>query len=335
MISGEPQTVHPKRRTPTAVVALLATLLVGLFAGQPVAAQDANVLLPIDSIETLLRVAPFQILASQGTRFGDSRDRTQRVTLSFADSALIAAKWAEAPIGGEAFNNEPRYEMAAYEVQKLFLEPKDYVVPPTIMRSFPLEWYKAHIGKAQPTFSGTTSVLVLLQYWLFNVTADSVWNKDRFARDTAYARHFADLNILTYLIHHNDSNLGNLLISADASNPRVFAVDNGLAFGSQASDRGTKWHNLLIKRLPKATVARLRTIKQADLDRLLVLAQFQIGADDALMPVPATAPDNRNGGVTRQHDVIQFGLTAREVNGLQHRLQKLLKDVDAGKITVF
>lgn len=335
MTRREPQTVFPTRRFATPVVALLATLLVGLLTRQPVAAQDANILLPIDSAETLLRDAPFRIIATQGTRGNENRDRTLRVTMGFQDSTLIAAKWADAPVGGETFNNNPRFELAAYQIQKLFLDPKDYVVPPTILRSMPLDWYRANITRVQPTFDHTTSVLVVLQYWLFNVTGEDVWDEDRFAQDTAYARHFADLNILTYLIHHNDSNYGNLLISQDTSNPRIFDVDNGLAFDSEVSDRGTKWHKLLVDRLPKATVARLRTITQADLDPLLVLAQFQVSDNGSLQRVPATAPDDRNRGVTHRHDVIQFGLTAREIRSLQRRLRDLLKRVDDGKIEVF
>ncbi|HKJ91558.1 MAG TPA: hypothetical protein VJ957_00250, partial [Longimicrobiales bacterium] len=218
---------------------LSAVLLAGLLAPRVAAAQDANIMLPTDSIEKLLRAAPFHVLNMQGTRFPE--DRTQRVTLQFGDSTLIAAKWAKAPYGGETFNNNPRYELAAYRVQKMFLDPLDYVVPPTVLRVVPLAWYRQRSPNASPTFSGTTSVLVVLQYWLWNVTSSGLWDPDRFASDSVYARHFADMNILTYLIHHNDANVGNLLISKMPDNPRIFAVDNGLSFESEASDRGTEW----------------------------------------------------------------------------------------------
>ncbi|MEJ2678076.1 MAG: hypothetical protein P8174_03250 [Gemmatimonadota bacterium] len=314
-------------------VMLVAGLAAATFAAHPAAAQDANIMFPIDSIEYLLREAPFDIIARQGSRFED--DRTQRVTLRFADSTLIAAKWAKAPFGGETFNNSPRLELAAYRVQQLFLEPKDYVVPPTVLRSFSLDWYRQLRQNVSPTFGDTKSVLVVLQYWLFNVTADGLWDSDRFQQDSVYARHFADMNILTYLIHHNDANKGNLLISKVASNPRVFAVDNGLSFDSEPSDRGTEWRSLKVKRLPRATVERLRAITQADLDKLYVLAQFQVQGDGTLLRVPATAPENVNRGVTEKDGVIQFGLTRREIRGLQRRLERLLERVDAGKIEVF
>lgn len=320
-------------RSRAAAAAFLAVCAAATVAARPVAAQDANVLLPIDSIEFLLRDAPFEIMTMRGARFQD--DRTQRVTLRFADSSMIAAKWARAPFGGGTFNNSPRYELAAYQIQKLFLDPKDYVVPPTVLRSFSLAWYRGMIPNASPTFNNTKSVLVVLQYWLFSVRASDLWSRERFAKDSVYARHFADMNILTYLIHHNDANEGNLLISRDTSNPRLFAVDNGLAFSSEASDRGTEWRNLKVERLPRATVARLRAITPADLERLLVLAQFKVQADGTLLRVPATAPESANRGISQRDGVIQFGLTRAEVRGLQQRLQRLLEDVDAGKITVF
>lgn len=333
MTTQHSRTTSGPRRLRRATATLLAGLAAASLAVRSAAAQDSNILLPIDSVEYLLQDAPFEIITMQGSRFAD--DRTQRVTLRFADSSLIAAKWAKAPFGGETFNNAPRLELAAYQVQKLFLEPRDYVVPPTILRSFPLGWYRSLNPNASATFSHTASVLVVLQYWLFNVRASQLWDPDRFQQDTVYARYFANMNVLTYLIHHNDANQGNLLISRDTTRPRVFAVDNGLSFDSEASDRGTEWRKLKVKRLPRSTVERLRAITQADLDRLLVLVQFQQQPDGLLVRVPATAPANANRGITREDGVIQFGLTAREIRGLHRRLQQLLEDVDAGKIEVF
>ena len=39
-----------------------------------------------------------------------------------------------------------------------------------------------------------------------------VYNPARFAADPVYARHIGQLNVLTYLIEHRDSNLGNFLL---------------------------------------------------------------------------------------------------------------------------
>ena len=164
---------------------------------------------------------------------------------------------------------------------------------------------------------------------------DDVLNKRRLKKDSLYARHFANLNILTYLIRHSDSNKGNLLISKDPSNPRVFSVDNGVAFRSEISDRGTEWRKLLVKKFPAKTVERLRAITPDDLTRALsVVAQFEM-KDGQMKPVPATESLNVDKGVRRIVNKVQLGLTAREIRDVEERLQYLLKKIDEGKYTVF
>ena len=222
------------------VAATLAALTaIELLGARPVPAQDLNILLPADSIESLFRTGDFQMLGWTGSR--REKDRTQRVVLRFDERTMMLAKWAMAPRGGiGVFNNRPRYEIAAYELQKLFLDESEYVVPPTVARCVSVQWYRANFPWAHATFENTGSVLVVLQYWLQNVTGQDVWDKRRFETDTSYARHFANLNLFTYLIRHSDSNSGNVLISEITNNPRLFAVDNGVAFNRQEeSDRAT------------------------------------------------------------------------------------------------
>ncbi|HUG42059.1 MAG TPA: hypothetical protein VMM12_16445 [Longimicrobiales bacterium] len=310
-----------------------AALLVVLLA-VPAAAQDGNILEAVDSIEWKLREGVFDVVDSRGARF--EGDRTSRAAMSFEDGAMMVVKWARAAPGGEAFNNQPRYEAAAYELQKLFLDEPDYVVPPTVLRAFPVEWYRRLDPNSRPTFRGTASVLVALQYWLFNVTGDDVWSEDRLATDTAYARHFGNLNILTYLIRHNDANQGNLLISRDPGNPRVFAVDNGLAFSSVTSDRGADWRSVRVRRLSRATADRLRAITEADLTRALeTIAQFEVGPDGVLTRVPATENLSSGRGIRQGEGVVQLGLTGREIRDTWRRLQDLVRDIERGRYELF
>ena len=309
----------------------LALLVLALF---PATAEAQGILLPTDSIERLLRDEPFEIIDRRGSRF--EGDRTSRVALTFADGTLIPAKWAPAPPGGETFNNVPRYELAAYELQKLFLDEADYVVPPTVVRAFPLDWYRELDPHVRPTFARTGSVLVALQYWLFNVSPDDVWDRGRFQSDTTYARHFADFNIFTYLARHGDENEGNYLISRSADNPRVFAVDNGVAFGSDRSDRGDRWRHLRVDRLPAGTVARLRSITDEQLTEALEsLAEFYVLPGGELEQVEPGNPIENGWGVRRSGNVIQLGLTPREIADVRARLERLLDDVDSGRIAVF
>jgi hypothetical protein len=239
-------------------------------------------------------------------------------------------------VNGEAFNNEPRYEAAAYEIQKLFLDEPEYVVPPTLLRALPIAFVHQQIPGARPTFrEAPGSVLVALQYWLIGVTPQSIWEPQRATTDDVYARRIGNFNLLTYLIHHGDSNIGNFLISDAVDDPRVFSVDNGVAFRSQDSNRGAEWRALRVKRLPRHTVDRLRGITRLDLERTLaVLAEYEIrdGQLVRVVPGPNLAPAR---GVRRSRERVQFGLTTREIRDVEARLGHLLRQIDAGQFTLF
>jgi hypothetical protein len=303
---------------PRILLTAALTLPFGLAAAfAPLAAQDINVQFAADSIESLLRAPEFRILGS--------------------DDLRIKVKWAKAPSGGRgSFNNRPRYEIAAYELQKLFLDDPEYVVPPTVARCVPVDQQRQIENRAEATFSGTNSVLVVLQYWLWNVTADGVWSKDRFKSDTLYARHFANLDLFTYLIRHSDSNKGNVLISSVTVHPRVFVVDNGVAFNRrEVSDRGTRWQRLRVDRLPQRTVDRLRALTREELDsRLAVVVQFR-WADGVLVPMTPTAPLDRGKGVRHNDEIVQLGLTKDEIGHIWDRIRKVLEKVDEQKIALF
>jgi hypothetical protein len=308
-------------------------MLAALCSSPDAGAQDLNIPLPVDEIERVLGEDSLEIVDSVDNRF--EGDRTQRVVLKLSDGSLMKVKWAVFARGGEAFNNMPRYEIAAYVLQKLFLDEAEYVVPPTLARAFDLSWYRATYPGSEPTFKETSSVLVTLQYWLWNVEDFGDWDRRRFRTDPAYARSVAIFNVFTYLALHSDSNIGNSLISREPSNPRVFAVDNGVSFGKEETDQGTEWRSLTVDRLPRCIVERLREIDIADLETALaVVAQFEI-EDGRLAAVQQTEPLDKKKGVRWRDGVLQLGLTAWEIRGVGARLKRLLERVDGKKIQVF
>ncbi len=319
-------------RTRSARFTALSALLLMLLA-PPLRAQG-NFLAPVDTIEARLRAGTFTIMDERGSRF--EGDRTSRVALNFGNDAMLVVKWAPAAQGGEAYNNSPRYEAAAYELQKLFLDRHEIVVPPTVLRAFPLTWYRTLDPRAHATFLDTESVLVALQYWLFNVTPDDYWDPDRVDTDTAYARGIGNFNIFTYLARQSDDNQGNFLISGDSAACRVYSVDNGVAFASQASDRGANWRRIRIKRLPRATIDRLRALTEDSLTaRLETVAEFRVAPDGTLEsvdPGPNISPDR---GIRRAENRIQLGLTRGEIHGVWRRVEGLLRDVDRGRYELF
>lgn len=320
---------RPSVRRGYALRALAVAAVVA--AAGPAVAQSPNFPLPLPEIETRLQDQPFQIAGMADNRWKD--DRTQRTALRYRDGVTLGAKWAVAPEGGFALNNQPRYERAAYLLQKLFLDEPHWVVPPTVVRVMPHRVYMQLDSMTPPTIENTTSVLVVLQAWMTNVTGHAEPDTTRLD-DTAYVHRLGDVNLLTYLINHVDANPGNVMISTEDP-PRLYAVDNGVAFRSPESPRGTLWKNLHVDRLPADHVDRLRRITRADLDRLAVVDQFEVGADGALTRVEPTAKINPNRGVDRAGDIVQLGLTDAEIDDIWDRLQALLARIDAGEIRTY
>jgi hypothetical protein len=185
------------------------------------------------------------------------------------------------------------------------------------------------------TFSGADQVLGVVQYWLsdIKVIAD-VYNPAQFAADAVYARHIGQLNVLTYLIRHRDSNAGNFLISREAAGARVFSIDHGVAFASIDSDRGELWKDMRVNRLPADVVERLRKVTPEVLaDRLGVLAQWKLEGD-RFVPVATGRNLSADRGVRREGDQLQMGLNKQEILSIQRLLMKLLEEVDRGRITL-
>jgi hypothetical protein len=288
---------------------------------------------PVAYIEARLR-GPIEVVEAAQARPRIEGDRSARVVLAGLEGAAnLNAHWKPVAPPGRGFNNEPRYILAAYEFQKLFLDECEYVVPPVALRALSTTDYAQLRGEAPATLRGNSSVLFLLSYWLNNVTNRDPWEPARFEAEPRYARHWGNLNILTHLIDHKDNNLGNLLISEDPEDPRVFSVDNDVAFASEASDRGVTWSRLQVQRLPADTLARLRTITLEQLERELgVLVEFRV-VDGLLMPVdtPGANFSPRNG-VRSAGDRVQFGLTTNEIRTLHRRIGSLVSQADRGEV---
>lgn len=315
------------------LLSCLAWLLVAVVG--IVEAADPNIPWPVADLERRLAAMPMRILHAEAAR-GIREDVALRSDVRFADATELRIKIRPAEPGGAAFNNEPRYELAAYVLQQAFLDEPDYVVPPTALRTLPRDELAAHAPRTRPTFRGADEVLVVVQYWLQQVSnRGDPWNPARFATDPVYARHVANLNVLTFLIRHGDSNAGNILASAAPGHPRAFAVDNGVAFASPASDRGTAWRELRVPALPRATVERLRAL---DVDalrrRLSVLATWRLASGRWVFE-PDAPRLSGDVGVRIRRDQVQLGLTRREIQEIDQRRKLLLRRVDRGTVGTF
>jgi hypothetical protein len=281
-----------------------------------------------------------QIVSADKTRPKAPGDITSKADVSFGGREPFRVKLRRSDPGAEGFNNVPRYDLAAYAIQQLLMEPNEYVVPPTALRMVPVEEYKRYYhdpAAVKPTFKGADEVLCVVQYWLQNVkNPPDIYDPARFNADPVYARHIGQLNIFTYLIEHRDSNQGNFLISNAEQGPRVFSIDHGVAFASLDSDRGTAWLKLRVDRLPKDAVERVRPLVDRDYlaSKLAVLGQWEL-RDGHYVPVEPTAAMSTRRGVRTKDGVVQMGLTGDEIAAISRQAKSLINQVEFGKIKVF
>jgi hypothetical protein len=308
-------------------------LLLSLSAAA--AAQDANIRQPIPELERLLAAEPLVITAAEISRPNAQGDITLKADISFGGAPPLRVKLRKAEPGANSFNNVPRYDLAAYELQKLFLDPHEYLVPPTSLRMVALADFAKYSPGVRPTFPGADQVLAVVQYWLFDIKSiPDVYDAARFAADPAYARYIGQLNVLTHLIRHRDSNQGNFLIGKAETGARVFSIDHGVAFESDDADRGELWKEMRVTRLPADTVERLRRITPEMLtERLAVLAQWQL-KDGIYVPVAKGPNMSENRGVRRSGNDLQMGLNKSEIRSVNRIREKLLERIDEGKITL-
>ena len=313
---------------------LFATPLLLALAAAAVA-QDANIKQPIEDLERLLAAEPLVITHAETSRPNAKGDITLKADVSFGGAEPLRVKLRKAEPGANTFNNVPRYDLAAYELQKLFLDPAEYLVPPTNLRMVGLAEFAKYQADVRRTFPDADQVLAVVQYWLSDIKSiPDVYDAKRFDSDPVYARHIGQLNVLTYIIRHRDSNQGNFLIGKAEQGARVFSIDHGVAFDSDDSDRGELWKDMRVTRLPADTVERLRKVTLEDLtSRLSVLAQWRL-EDGKYVPVAKGPNMSEYRGVRRSGNDLQMGLNKSEIRAVYRLLVDLLKRVDAGKITL-
>lgn len=229
-------------------------------------------------VEVLLAQRGLEILAARTTSTGVQG--AYILTLRTRDSRRIVfrAKWR--PDSSETRRNSPRFELAAYKLQRLFLEPRGYVVPPTATHCFPNEEYRLRVNA---TVHGSGCVRGVLSYWLEDVTSvadageagwfrglhDHVFDPARFERDRVYRNSIARVNVLTYVIGHRDSHARNFVLArAGNESTVVYSIDNSLSFTMAPNPRVpavNDWSKLQVPALPRSVIERLRAAAEESL----------------------------------------------------------------------
>jgi hypothetical protein len=322
-----------------AVAACAGTPEAGIPAGEgpPTAGLPPNWPAPPEVIERRIEVDAVEVRAVDGAGAGTTG--ALKLTLFFPeDGDELRFKWKAVPPGdAEGWNNAPRKELAAYAVQRWFLDPPDYVVPTTGMRCLPVEALRAHGVAEKPSLAGTRCTLGVLSIWLEQVTVpERVYDPAGFASDPSYATHVGRFNLLTYLVEHEDGRAGNVLVSQEAEGRRVFAVDNGISFGATVKNWFVpNWNVIRVPAVPKTAIDRLRRVDRGQIDRLGVLAELRADADGMLTSVEPGPNADPERGSRVAPGWLQLGLTRVELDALEARLRALLARVDRGELPVF
>lgn len=314
----------------------LASALLVVCWAIPAAAADAPPSnYPMNPLvaEQRMRFDPIELLSEGRTAHGVAG--AQKMKIRFLDDGReLYVKWKAAPrYKPEGWNNVPRKEVAAYEIQKWFLAPDEYVVPPTVTRCIPLDVFRKVDPKAEPTGATGSCVFGAMSLWLANVDiVDRVVDRDLFESDPVYARSIGNINIVGYLIEHHDGRRSNFLISTLPGGRRVFSVDNGISFGAKMFNWFVpNMSDIRVPALPRKSIERLRSISFNDVVQLEVLGQYEREGDN-FVRVPPDANFAPERGSRVEGGNFQYGLSRSEISGVWKRLGHLLADVNDGKI---
>ena len=289
----------------------------------------------------------FEVVSDKPTLQGTTGARS--IELKFPDAPgerkTVRFKWKEMPRAKtldskplDAHNDSPRRQIAAYQIQKLFLDPEDFVVPTSVAYCVPLAQHrKGGSGRSEPTLPGSNCVLGLIQVWLLDVGPDeNLYEEARFVSDPTYAYYVADFNLFTYLIDFADPTASNFLVSKDPNRRQIFAFDNDISFEEfYRLPFIARWNVIFVSALRRDSIERLRKVRREDLDRFGVVAQLQMSEYGDYNPVPPGENLSPNQGVRISGDTIQLGLTRSEIDAVWKRIQTLLARVDSGEIPLF
>lgn len=279
--------------------------------------------------------SPDLVIANvEPVRFANDITR-KAIAHTATDPAAFKIKVRRAGPGASSFNNEPRYELAALEISRLLYPPGEDVVPPIALRSESFPAFYAIDPAGVEAWRGTNAALFMVQCWLEGAKPHRLEiDRSRFATDPAYARAISRLNVLTYLIEHKDSNLGNVMLTGEGETVRAWAIDNGVAFDSAESDVGVFWRNLRVDAVDRALADRLRSLTLEELRaRLGVIAQYEL-VDSRWQPRERGANLDARRGVRRRANQLQLGLTSAEINSIERRRQRLVRRIDKGEISL-
>jgi hypothetical protein len=309
------------------------------------------VCLGVRRVERWFQSPKLELLGAAETPRGIHEARIVTLRVAEGDTTIVfRAKWR--PYVNAGFGDVPRRELVAYAVQGLFLAPEQYVVPPTAPYCLDLPLFRQKVDpEARATFADSNCVLGFFQYWLEPAktldeatrvgwldAADGPLDRARFERDARYRETVAHLNLLTYLIDHDDSHRGQFVVTRNANLLRVYSVDHSLSFDAGANatlSPSEDWSELQVPALPNAPLERLASLGHEDFQRLRVIGQLQrVGS--RLVPAPHLRSGQREArSVAWEGDWLNIGMTQAELDQIARRIADLQQRVREHRVRVF
>ncbi|HEU5060195.1 MAG TPA: hypothetical protein VFU21_26870 [Kofleriaceae bacterium] len=299
----------------------------------------------VDEVERWLSSPDLEIVGADSPPSGIQGARVLTLRLPGPPEVVFRAKWrAQATLTSK---NDPRRELVAYAIQKLFALPDRVVVPPTAAHCFPVDMYRAQVlPGARASFADVPCVLGTLTYWLEDVTTivdaeregwfgsrDDALDEELFAENRIYRESVADVNLLTYLIDHADTHRAQFVIRRDPQAPLVYSVDNSMSFGVKRNTRvKVDWARIQVPALSRRAVDKLRA---ADLDALSSIAELEVRAGGRLAPVAPRRRAAEPAGIRWIEGRLVIGMTVDELDMLRDRVSHLFLAIDGGEVKLF
>jgi len=238
--------------------------------------------------------------------------------------------------------NEPRKELAAYAVQKLFLSEQELVVPPTVAICLPLSEYRRFEPNEPPTFENIDCVLGFASYWLEGVedvgaaqksgtlrANGGIWDRRRFETDPVYRSSVSNANVFTYLINHGDAHEKQFMLERTPEGLRTYVVDNSIAFLSIKNPLllvREDWSQLQIPYVPQQLVARIEALTVANLRALSSLAELEKQGRQLVPSSPTRERVPTDGhAMSWQGSRLRIGLSNREIELVAARMRELVQ----------
>lgn len=307
---------------------------------------------PVDAVERLLRQDALVIRGAEQTHGGNQG--VIALALEAPGGARLKAKWRS--LESASLFNTPAKELAAYHVQRLLLDPRDYVVPPVASHCFALDEYHDAVLESAAPLEGTDCVLGFLSYWLIEgitmpeARREGVWpmppdgaddddpqlfDARRFEEDPVYRRNLAILNLITHVVNNRDAHAGQFVLYDEPWH--AFLVDNSLTFRAVPNPYTMFMQDLSrmhVPAIPADVAARLESLAPADLEALRVIDEYVID-DGRLRRTSPGAPLPGDAFLRRSGARLQIGLPEADVRETWERIEGVRRALREGRLRTF